>query len=75
MKYKISTDEVIIDHIKQQGAGNAILHACVGNNALGFKEGIVTACHLKERMVVLQDLKGEKHHVSFDWISVPESNG
>ena len=72
MKYKISTDEVIIKHIQDSKPGDAILHAWVSNPVFPVQEGVVTACQIKLRLVTLQFINGSKGIFSFDAISVPE---
>ena len=71
MKYQISTDAAII-HFCQNNLGRGTLHAHVGNET-GFplKIGIVTHYDTDRRCVTLQDEKGEKHVISFCYISIP----
>lgn len=72
MKYLISTDEAIIAYIRSKPSGAAILHACVGNDTLQHREGIVTSCDVKNRQVTLQQPTGAKDTFSFNHISIPD---
>lgn len=70
-QYLISTDQVIIGHIAKMAPGTAVLHACVGNEVLKHRIGVVTKCDTAKRMVVLQMPDGSKEPFSFDHITVP----
>ena len=73
MKYKISTDKVIIQHISEAKDGECILHACVGDKILHTVEGVVTSYDTRKRIVTLQMSHGSKNSYSFDHISVPDN--
>jgi hypothetical protein len=74
MKYKISTDKAIIDHIAKANDGEAVLHACVKTPPLIQYEGIVTSCDTVRRLVTLQMPDGKKSAFSFDHISIPDAS-
>jgi hypothetical protein len=74
MKYKISTDRAIIEHIEKHQVGEAMLHACVGNGVLSEVAGFVTSCDKQRRIVTLQLRGGAKNSYSFDHISVPDTD-
>jgi hypothetical protein len=75
MKYKISTDKAIINHISEAKDGECILHACVGNGVLHQVEGVVTACDPQKRIVTLQMITGAKNSYTFDHVSIPDTQG
>lgn len=69
-KYKLSTDEAIVQHVKENGT-NAVLHLYPQNKVLSFV-GYVTSVNIQNRNVVLQDLlTGQKKSGSFDAVSIP----
>ena len=65
-QYKISTDEVIIQAIKE-GKELHNIHYASGQ----VRKGFPTSCSVENRFVVLQFESGRKEGFSFDSISVP----
>ena len=68
MKYKISTDKVIIDHV--MNTPNKEVHHF--NNAGMVFPGVVTCADIKNRTLTLQFKDGCKYVSSFDSISIPD---
>jgi len=67
MKYRISTDEVIVNYIKLNLIPFVVMYAGTPLE----KSGIVTSVNIKERYLVFQEEKGTKNKSSFDNISIP----
>ena len=68
MKYLISTDEVIINHVKNHP--DKPVHIWVGINSL-FEIGIITSVNMETRQLVIQTEKGRKATAEFDRVSIP----
>lgn len=75
MKYKTSTDKVIIDHIAAAPDGEAIVHVFPNNPLFGLVVGVVTSCNKARRLITLQRPDGSKHTFSFDQVVIPKAEG